>query len=67
MIVLVATPAEAVALPVPPTVPMPDCLAKAIEVELSVLTVLPAASWIVAVKTRLAPEVSVAVEPESAI
>ena len=67
MIVLVATPAEAVALPVPLTVPSPDCLAKATTVVLSEVTVLPAASWIVAVRTRVAPEVRLAVEPLSAI
>ena len=51
MIVFVATPLEAVALPLPLTVPIPDCLAKAITVELSEVTMLPAASWIVAVST----------------
>ena len=51
VIVLVATPPTAVALPVPVTVPAPDCLAKATTVELSEVTVLPAASWIVAVST----------------
>ena len=67
MIVFVATPAEAVALPVPLTVPAPDALAKATTVELSEVTVLPAASWIVAVSRRVAPEVRFAVEPVSAI
>ena len=61
--VLVATPLEAVALPVPVTVPSPPDLAKATTVELSDVTVLPAASWIVAVRTRVAPEVRLAVEP----
>ena len=65
--VFVATPADAVALPVPETVPAPDCLAKATTVELSEVTVLPAASWIVAVRSRVAPEVRLAVEPLSAI
>ena len=67
MIVFVATPLETVALPVPPTVPVPDCLARAITVVLSELTVFPAASVIVAVRTRLAPEVRSAVEPVRAI
>ena len=65
VIVLVATPLAAVALPVPVTVPAPDCLAKATTVELSEVTVLPAASCIVAVRTRVAPEVRFAVEPVS--
>ena len=34
---------------------------------LSEVTVLPAASWIVAVSTRVAPEVRLVVEPVSAI
>ena len=55
--VLVATPLEAVALPVPLTVPAPEALAKATTVVLSEVTVLPAASLIVAVSTRVAPEV----------
>ena len=59
MIVLVATPATAVSLPVPVTVPAPEALAKATTVVLSEVTVLPAASWIVAVSTRVAPEVEV--------
>ena len=59
VIVLVATPAAAVALPVPVTVPAPDGLANATTVVLSEVTVLPAASWIVAVRTRVAPEVEV--------
>ena len=63
VIVLVATPATAVSLPVPVTVPAPEALAKATTVVLSVVTVLPAASWIVAVSTRVAPEVRSAVEP----
>ena len=67
MIVLVATPEAAVALPVPVTVPAPDCLAKATTVVLSEVTVLPAASWIVAVRTRVAPEVRLVVAPVSAI
>ena len=63
VIVLVATPAVAVAVPVPVTVPAPDCLAKVMTVLLSAVTVLPAASWIVAVRTRVAPEARLAVEP----
>ena len=53
----------AVAFPVPVTVPAPDCLPKVMTVELSEVTVLPAASRIVAVRTRVAPEVRLAVEP----
>ncbi len=59
--VLVATPLAAVALPVPLTVPAPEAFAKATTVVLSEVTVLPAASWIVAVSTRVAPEVRLAV------
>ena len=55
MIVFVATPLAAVALPVPVTVPAPEALVKATTVELSEVTVLPAASLIVAVSTRLEP------------
>ena len=51
----------------PVTVPAPDCLAKATTVVLSEVTVLPAASWIVAVSTRVAPEVRLVVAPVSAI
>ena len=67
VIVLVATPAAAVALPVPVTVPAPDALVKAMTVVLSAVTVLPAASWMVAVRTRVAPEVRLVVGPVSAI
>ena len=49
--VFVATPLEAVALPVPLTVPAPEAFPKATTVELSEVTVLPAASWTVAVST----------------
>ena len=63
VIVLVATPLAAVAVPVPVTVPAPDCLANVTTVVLSPVTVLPAASRIVAVRTRVAPEVRLAVEP----
>ena len=62
-----ATPATAVSLPVPVTVPAPEALAKATTVVLSEVTVLPAASWIVAVSTRVAPEVRLVVAPVSAI
>ena len=54
-------------MPLPLTVPIPDCLANAITVELSEATVFPAASWIVAVSTRVPPEDRFAVEPLSAI
>ena len=67
VIVLVATPATAVSLPVPVTVPAPEALANATTVVLSEVTVLPAASWIVAVRTRVAPEVRLVVAPVSAI
>ena len=61
--VFVATPAEAVALPVPDTVPAPDALANPITVVLSEVTVLPAASLIVAVRTLDAPDARSAVDP----
>ena len=67
VIVLVATPATAVALPVPVTVPAPEALANATTVVLSEVTVLPAASWTVAVRTRVAPEVRFVVAPVRAI
>ena len=67
MIVLVATPATAVSLPVPVTVPAPEALLKATTVVLSEVTVLPAASLIVAVSTRVAPEVRLVVAPVSAM
>ena len=67
MIVFVATPLAAVAVPAPVTVPVPDCLPKVMTVVLSAVTVLPAASWIVAVRTRVAPEVRLVVAPVSAI
>ena len=67
VIVLVATPAVTVAVPVPVTLPVPDCLAKLTTVVLSEVTVFPAVSWIVAVRTRVAPEVRVVVAPLSAI
>ena len=67
VIVLVATPLAAVAVPVPVTVPAPDCLAKVTTVVLSAVTVLPAASWIVAVRTRVAPDARFVVAPLSAI
>ena len=63
--VLVATPLEAVAVPVPVTVPAPAALAKSTTVELSDVTVLPAASCNVAVSTRVAPEVRLVVAPVS--
>ena len=63
--VLVATPATAVSLPVPLTVPAPEALPKATTVVLSEVTVLPAASWTVAVSMRVAPEVRLVVEPVS--
>ena len=65
--VFVATPLAAVAVPVPVTVPAPDCLPNVITVELSAVTTFPAASRIVAVRTRVAPEARFAVEPVSAM
>ena len=65
--VLVATPATAVSLPVPLTVPAPEALAKETTVVLSLVMVLPAASLIVAVSTRVAPEVRLVVAPVSSI
>ena len=65
--VFVATPLETVALPVPLTLPVPEAWANATTVELSEVTVLPAASWIVAVRTRVAPELRSVVAPVSAI
>ena len=59
--------AVAVAVPVPVTVPAPEALAKVTTVLLSAVTVLPAASWIVAVRRRVAPEVRFVVAPVSAI
>ena len=53
---LVATPPEAVALPSPVTVPTPPVFAKVTEVVLSAVTVLPAASSIVAVSVWLSPD-----------
>ena len=58
---------EAVAVPVPVTVPLPDAFAKATTVVLSFVTVWPAASWIVAVSTRVTPEPRSVVEAVSAI
>ena len=65
--VFVATPLAAVAVPVPVTVPAPDCFPNVITVELSAVTTFPAASRIVAVRTRVAPEARLAVEPVSAM
>ena len=65
--VLVATPAEAVEPPRPESEPLPAVWAKVTVVVLSVAIVLPAASWMVAVRTRLAPELRLAVEPLIAI
>ena len=67
VIVLVATPPAAVALPAPLTVPAPEACANATTVELSEVTVLPAASLIVAVRILVAPDARSAVEPLSSI
>ena len=50
-------------MPVPVTVPAPEAFAKAMTVELSPVTVLPAASLIVAVSNRPVPEVRSVVAP----
>ena len=55
MSVFVATPFDAVALPSPVTVPAPPVFAKATTVELSLVTVLPFASSIVAVSVCAFP------------
>ena len=55
MTVFVATPLAAVALPRPVTVPAPPVFAKATTVELSLVTVLPCASLIVAVSVWASP------------
>ena len=62
MTVLVATPLDAVAVPSPVTLPAPPVWAKLTTVVVSEVTVLPAASSIVAVSVWLRPE---AVEPDS--
>jgi hypothetical protein len=67
VIVFVAIPFEAVALPVPVTVPAPEALAKLTTVVLSEVTVLPAASWIVAVRTRVVDEARSVVTAVSSI
>ena len=53
--VFVATPFEAVALPRPVTVPVPPVFANATTVELSLVTVFPCASRIVAVSVCVLP------------
>ena len=55
MTVFVATPLEAVAVPRPVTVPAPPVFANATTVELSLVTVFPCASWIVAVSVWALP------------
>ena len=65
VIVFVATPLAAVAVPVPVTVPAPDCFPNVTTVVLSPVTVFPAASRSVAVRTRVAPEVRLVVDPVS--
>ena len=57
-----ATPFEAVAAPSPVTVPAPPVFANVTEVELSVVTTLPAASRTSAVSDRAAPDARFAVE-----
>ena len=59
--VLVAIPAAAVAVPSPVTLPAPPVCANVTTVELSAVTVLPAASSIVAVSVWSSPET---LEPE---
>jgi hypothetical protein len=67
--VLVATPADAVKLPAPLTLPEPAVWAKLMLRELSapVVIVLPPASSIVAVNVRVEPDTRVVVAPESTI
>ncbi len=57
-----ATPFEAVAAPSPVTVPAPPVFANVTEVELSVVTTLPAASRTSAISDRAAPDARFAVE-----
>ena len=59
-----ATPAVAVSEPSPVTVPAPPDLAKSTLVVLSLVSVLPAPSLSVAVRTRVAPESRLVAEPE---
>ena len=59
--VAVATPLMAVAAPGNVAVPLPDALPKVTCVLLSVVTVLPPASWTVAVRVREPPP---AVDPD---
>ena len=54
--VRVATPLDAVAVPSPVTLPVPPVWAKVTRVELSFVTVFPAASCTVAVKVWSSPE-----------
>ena len=56
MTVFDATPATAVSVPSPVTVPAPEALAKVTTVVLSLATRFPAASRTVAVMTRVVPE-----------
>ncbi len=65
--VFVATPAEADAVPRPPTEPEPAVCANVTVVVLSEVTVLPAASFTVAVTSRFEPEARSAVEPVTTI
>ncbi len=60
---IVATPLAAVAAPSPASEPLPAVWAKVTLVVLSVVMVLPAASWIVPVSARVAPEARLATEP----
>ncbi len=65
--VFVTTPALTAAVPEPPTEPAPPVCAKVTAVVLSEATVLPAASFTVAVTSRFEPDSRSAVEPVSAI
>ena len=67
VIVFVATPLAAVAVPVPVTVPAPDCLPNVITVVLSAVTTFPAASLDRRRQDRVAPEARFVVEPVSAM
>src|SRR5262249_23522168 len=66
--VIVAMPPDAVLEPRPVTVPVPPVVAKVTLAVLPapVVIVLPAASWIVAVNTRVLPAVRSVVAPLSA-
>jgi hypothetical protein len=61
--VFVATPLDAIAVPKPVTTPVPAVFANVTDVELSLVTVFPAASLIVAVNPRVDPDTKSTVDP----